>query len=71
MDAADDTGIELKEGDLDMKGGLVEAFQAVQDHWLGSFLLNVLGYTLIILPAAVLIRRWKNSPQVKRGQCVL
>ena len=45
-----------------------EMFQAIQNHWLGSFLLNVLGYLLILIPAALLIRHWKNSPLVKRGK---
>lgn len=42
--------------------------EAVQEHWLGSFLLNSLGYALIILPAALLIRRLKDSPSIKSGQ---
>ena len=42
--------------------------EAVQEHWLGSFLFNVLGYLLILLPAALLIRYWKNSPLVKKGK---
>jgi hypothetical protein len=42
--------------------------EAVQEHWLGSFLLNVLGYALILVPAALLIRHWKKSPLVQRGQ---
>ena len=41
--------------------------EAIQEHWLGSFLLNVLGYALILVPAALLIRRWKKSPLVQRG----
>lgn len=42
--------------------------EAVQEHWLGSFLFNILGYLLILLPAALLIRYWKNSPLVKKGK---
>lgn len=68
MDFADDTGLELKEGDIAADAGFVAMLGMVQDHWLGSFLLNVLGYVLIILPAALLIRRWKKDPQVKRGK---
>ena len=45
-----------------------EMLQAVQNHWLGSFLLNILGYLLILVPAALLIRRWKKSPLVQRGK---
>ena len=41
---------------------------SVQEHWLGSFVLNLLGYGIIILPAALLIRRWKNSSAVKSGE---
>ena len=44
--------------------------EAIQEHWLGSFLLNVLGYALILVPAALLIRHWKKSPRVQRGQCI-
>lgn len=40
----------------------------VQEHWLGSFLLNLLGYGLIILPAAFFIRRWKKDPAVQSGE---
>ena len=45
-----------------------EVLGAIQEHWLGSFLLNILGYALIILPAAVLIRKWKTSPEVQSGE---
>lgn len=41
--------------------------EGVQEHWLGSFLLNLIGYGLIILPAALLIRRWKRSQLVQKG----
>ncbi len=40
---------------------------AVQEHWLGSFVLNLIGYALIIVPAALLIRRWKTSTAIKNG----
>ena len=39
----------------------------VQEHWLGSFVLNLIGYALIIVPAGLLIRRWKNDPLVQKG----
>ena len=42
--------------------------ETVQTHWLGSFALNVLGYVLILAPAALLIRHWKKSPLVRRGE---
>ena len=41
--------------------------EASQEHWLGSFLLNLLGYALIIIPTGLLIRRWQNDPRIKRG----
>lgn len=44
---------------------------AVQEHWLGSFLLNLIGYGLIIFPAALLIRRWKKSELVQKGELVV
>lgn len=51
--------------------GITLSTAAVQEHWLGNFILNLIGYGLIILPAALLIRRWKNSTLVKAGsaQC--
>ena len=45
--------------------------EASQEHWLGSFLLNLLGYALIIVPAGLLIRRWKKDPQIKRGKLMI
>lgn len=42
--------------------------EASQEHWLGSFLLNLFGYALIIVPAGLLIRRWKKDPRIKRGK---
>jgi len=49
-------------------GGRWAFVWAVQEHWLGSFLLNLLGYAIIILPAAFLIRRWKKDPDVQAGE---
>lgn len=43
----------------------------LQEHWLGSFLLNLLGYALIILPAAYFIRKWKKDPAVQAGKLLL
>lgn len=70
---AENAGIELKMPEGGVEEGtnystyLMLLFQMVQDHWLGSFCLNLLGYALIVLPAALLIRRWKKDPQVKAG----
>ncbi len=66
--AEEDIGMELKDPLREgyMKHPL-ELLDLVQEHWLGSFLLNILGYALIIVPAALLIRRWKQDPYVKRG----
>ena len=47
---------------------LSSVLDTFQEHWLGSFLLNLLGYALIILPAALLIRRWKKDPAVQSGE---
>lgn len=64
----DDTGVELKKPyESVIVLNLMLFFQVLQDHWLGSFILNLLGYALIVLPAALLIRRWKNDPMVKAG----
>ena len=65
----DDVGVELKDT---QGGGLLdhpfEVLDQIQEHWLGSFILNVLGYALIVIPAALLIRKWKNDPAVRRGE---
>lgn len=39
----------------------------LQGHWLGNFCLNLLGYGLIIVPAALLIRRLRKNPAVEKG----
>ena len=62
-----DTGVELKKPFENNYNNLMLFLEMLQDHWLGSFILNLLGYALIILPAALLIRRWKNDPRVKAG----
>ena len=61
----------LANGDLqELEGGLdfSAMLQTVQEHWLGSFVLNLLGYALIVLPAALLIRRWKQSAEIRSGE---
>ena len=40
---------------------------AVQAHWLGNFCLNLLGYAVLIVPAALLIRRLRKNPLVEKG----
>ena len=72
VDDADDTGLELKNPYSNV--GLMNAMlllQVVQEHWLGSFFLNILGYALIIVPAALLIRRWKKDPQIRAGMAII
>jgi len=53
----------------------MEAFHnvltAVQSNWLGNFGLNLLGYAIIIVPAALIIQRLKKDPLVERGVDVL
>ena len=39
----------------------------VQNNWLGSFVLNVLGYAIVVVPAGLLIKYLKESPQVQQG----
>lgn len=64
----EDTGVELKESSFEEEeNSFMAILQVFQEHWLGSFILNLLGYALIILPAALLIRRWKKDPQIKEG----
>jgi len=39
----------------------------LQGHWLGNFFLNLSGYALmIIVPAALIIRRLKKNPSVEK-----
>lgn len=54
--------------ELDLWGQVKALLAMFQEHWLGSFILNLIGYALIIVPAAFLIRRWKNDPQVQSGK---
>ena len=42
-------------------------FSALQGHWLGNFCLNLLGYALIIVPAALTIRQLKKNALVEKG----
>lgn len=67
-----DTGVELKKPyeNVTLLNFLM-ILQTLQDHWLGSFILNLLGYALIIVPSALLIRRWKNDPGVKAGVLII
>jgi hypothetical protein len=61
--------MELKSQEpVGLSSQLWSLLEASQEHWLGSFLLNLLGYALIIVPAGLLIRRWKRDPQIKRGK---
>lgn len=52
----------------DTQSKILSLLEAIQEHWLGSFLLNLLGYALIIVPAALLIKRWQKDPRIKRGK---
>ena len=61
----------MTETELESKTNWWAILEAIQEHWLGSFLLNSLGYALIILPAALLIRRLKDSPSIRSGGCSL
>ena len=54
--------------ELSLWGQVKTLLAMIQEHWLGSFVLNLLGYALIIAPAAFFIRRWKNDPQVQSGK---
>lgn len=41
--------------------------ERLQEHWLSNFLLNVAGYGVIVIPAALLIRWLKELPVLKTG----
>ena len=56
--------------DIGLWGQLLNVLGQIQEHWFGSFLLNLIGYALIIAPAAFLINRWKNDPKVQRGMSI-
>lgn len=73
MDDPEGVGVELKSpyGSSSDLQQYTAVLQMIQDHWLGSFLLNVLCYAIIVVPAAFLIRRWKRDPQIKAGVCCM
>lgn len=48
--------------------GLSDSFQAFQEFWLGNFILNVLGYAVLIIPGYLLVRWLQRLPQVERGR---
>ncbi len=52
-------------------GKLLNVQGQIQEHWFGSFLLNLIGYALIIAPAAFLINRWRKDPKVQRGMSIV
>ena len=64
---AEHQAVAIPEESDGMFAGVGSMVTALQENWLGSFLLNVIGYGLIILPAALAIRKWKESPLVKQG----
>ena len=39
-----------------------EAWSALQDNWLGSFVFNVLMYGVIVVPAGIVIYYVKKNP---------
>ena len=39
----------------------------LQDHWLFNFLLNLAGYGVIVVPAALLIRWLRSWPPLHTG----
>lgn len=41
---------------------------AVQNNWFGSFLLNVVGYAIIVVPTGLLIKYLKESQEVRKGR---
>lgn len=53
---------------LVVAGGLSDNFQAFQEFWLGNFILNILGYAVLILPGYLLVRWLQRLPQVERGR---
>ena len=64
-------GAQLEESSRDPEDASLSAmFAAIQENWLGSFILNLVGYAIIILPAALAIRKLKQSPLVKKGKVV-
>ena len=39
---------------------------SIQENWFGNFLLNICAYGVIILPAALFIRYFKNSQSLQQ-----
>ena len=48
--------------------GLSSNLQAIQEFWLVNFILNLLGYAVLILPGYFLVRWLQRLPQVERGR---
>ncbi len=44
------------------------SLEMIQEHWLGSFVLNIIGYSVFIVPAAYCVKRWKADVEVQRGK---
>lgn len=43
---------------------LSHTMDKVVDHWFGSFMLNVLAYSTVLLPLYVLVAYVKNHPNI-------
>ena len=43
---------------------LSQTMDKVVDHWLGSFVLNVLAYSTVLIPLYVLVAYVKNHPNL-------
>ena len=73
MESADQLAIMLQSteaviNEVGFTGLFMGIFGLVQEHWLGSFVLNLIGYAIIIVPVGLLIRRWKKDPLVQKGE---
>ena len=48
---------------------MINAWHEAQEYWLVNFLLNLLGYGILLVPGYFLIRFLQKMPEVERGDC--
>ena len=48
---------------------LRKKMEVYQDHWLGSFLLNVAVYSVLVVPGFLFIRYYKKSVRLQTSKC--
>ena len=42
-----------------------------EDNWIINFILNILGYGAVVVPASLVVRFLKNSDSIKNGKTII